>query len=365
MCQMIIKGLLYTLSVAVLLYAAPALALYSQPASTFAGGGGGASSSYSNIGVIAQPGIVGNSVSASYNTDHGFMPVLGGWRILYPVISATPGIITFSLVTGASDVNPLAVTNQGGGVLKWSVAKGNPPETYFTVSPATGTGDATINVTANAAGLGPGTYSDTLIVSGTGISRTIQVQLTLNVSATGNLLTVTVVSDTPGKGGGSVHSDPDGIACSGVGSGPSGMSGVCSADFYPGTTVTLYQTPDTNSTWATWAPAGCGTNPSCQVVMSGGPQGAGATFPYVAMAKVNSSGLRYDTLADALSHTAGTDAILARDVTFGENLTIIGKAITLDGGLSGLYLSQNAWTTLQGILTIQSGSLTVDRLVVK
>ena len=38
------------------------------------------------------------------------------------------------------------------------------------------------------------------------------------------------------------------------------MSGTCFADFSPGTTVTLSQTPDTNSTWATWSPAGCGTN---------------------------------------------------------------------------------------------------------
>jgi hypothetical protein len=366
MCQKIIIGLMYTLSVAVLLSASPSLALYSQPASTLGGGGGGgASASYSNLGVIAQPGIVGSSLSASYSADHGFMPVLGGWRILYPVITATPGVITFSLVSGASDVNPLAVANDGGSVLKWSVAKGTPAETYFTVSPSTGTGNATINVTANAAGLGAGTYSDTLIVSGAGISQAVQVQLTLHVSATGYLLTVTVLSDTVGKGGGSVHSDPDGIACSGLGSGPGAMSGVCSAGFYPGTIVTLYQTPDTNSIGPTWTASGCATGENCAVVMSSGPQGVTATFLYVAMAKVNSSGIRYETLAGALANTLVTDTILARDVTFVEPLTIIGKTITLDGGLSGLYLPQNAWTTLQGILTIQSGSLTVDGLVVK
>jgi hypothetical protein len=66
-------------------------ALYSQPASTMAGGGGYLSSaSYSNLGVIAQPGIVDKSASASYKSDHGFVPVLGGWHILYPVILATP-----------------------------------------------------------------------------------------------------------------------------------------------------------------------------------------------------------------------------------------------------------------------------------
>ncbi len=344
----------------------PAHALYSQPASTIAGGGGtSASASYSNIGVTAQPGIVGNSLSTSYAADHGFLPALGGWRILYPVISATPGNFTFNLASGATSNQPLAVANVGGSMLKWSLAKGNESETYFTISPSTGSGDASITVTANAAGLAPNTYSDFLTVSGTGISQTLQVQLSLNVSQGGVYrLTMTVVSDTPLKGGGSVHSDPTGISCTGTGSSLTGMSGTCYADFSPGTTVTLMQSPDSGSTSAIWSPTGCVTGQNCQVVMNGN-QPVTATFPYAYMAKVNSSGMRYDTLAGALINAAGTDTILSRDVTFIENLTLSGKAITLDGGLSAWYLTQNAWTTLQGGLTIQSGSLTVDKLVIK
>jgi hypothetical protein len=91
-----------------------------------------------------------------------------------------------------------------------------------------------------------------------------------------------------------------------------------------------------------------------------------ATFPYAHMAKVNSSGQRYDTLADTLSHAAGTDTILARDVTFNEYLTISGnKTVTLLGGRDAWYNPLNADTVLQGSLTVQSGSLTVDKLVIK
>jgi hypothetical protein len=338
---------------------------YTQPVSTIAGGGGSTSSpAYSNLGVIGQPGIVGASASTSFRADHGFLPVLGGWRILYPVISATPGILTFTLVGDSSDSQSVAVANAGGSVLKWSVAKSNGSESYFTFTPASGTGNASVTVTANAAGLAAGTYNDTLTVSGTGISRTVQVQLTLTVSATGNRLTMTVVSDTPQKGGGSVHSDPTGISCYGAGSDPAGMSGTCSADFSPGSTVTLMQTPDSNSTWATWSAAGCGTNQSCQVVMNGA-KNVTATFPYAYMARVNSSGNRFDTLVEALSGAAATDTILAREVTFSGDLTLAGKFITLMGGLSAWYLPQNAWTTLNGKLILQSGSLTVDRLVVE
>jgi hypothetical protein len=339
----------------------PSHALYSQPASTLAGGGGSSSSaSYGNIGLTAQPGIVGNSLSTSYAADHGFLPVLGGWRILYPVISATPGSLTFTLMSGSSDNQSVAVSNTGGSVLKWSVAKGNAGETYFSVLPASGTGNASITVTANAAGLAAGDYSGTLTVSGTGISRTVQVQLTLNVSAAGNLLTVTVVSDTAGKGGGLAYSDPTGIICNGSGT----TGSVCSAEFSPGTTVTLKQSPDSNSTYAVWSHPGCVTGQECLVVMDG-IKNVTATFPYAYMAKVNSTTHRFDSLTDALADAGTTDTILARDVIFSGDLTI-NKIITLIGGHSPWYLPQNAWTTLSGgKLTIQSGSLTVDKLLIR
>jgi probable HAF family extracellular repeat protein len=179
------------------------------------------------------------------------------------------------------------------------------------------------------------------------------------------LLTLTVVSDTPERGGGSVQSDAGGVLCNGSGSAASGMSGVCQATFPPGTIVTLYQDPDSNSTRANWSLPGCLMEQSCQVTMDG-DKSVAATFAYAYMAKVDSSGNRFDTLNEALANTSANDSIFAREVSFIENLTLAAeRAITLTGGLTTAYTSQDAWTTLKGVLTVQSGSLTVNRLIVR
>jgi len=177
-------------------------------------------------------------------------------------------------------------------------------------------------------------------------------------------LTMTVKSDTADKGGGSVHGDGN-IACDGHGSGTSGMSGNCQADFSSGTSVNLTQSHDSDSTWATWSVPGCGTNLSCAVLMNG-VKNVTVTFPYSPMAKVNSTSYRCDSLALAYGNAATVDIIYGRAVTFPENFTLSGgKAVTLLGGRDPWYQTQDAWTTLQGILAIQGGSLSVERLVIK
>ena len=336
---------------------APAHALFSQPAATIsAGGGSSASTSYANLGVIGQPGVVGNSDNDSYTADHGFLPALGGWQLLYPIISATPGTLSFTLAYDNSDTLPLAIANSGGSTLNWTIVKGNPAETYFSFTPSSGTGAGSITVTANAVGLAAGTYNETLTISGAGITQTVMIQLSLSVTAGGTTLRVTIATDTPGKGGGSIHSDPTAIACA---------AGTCSGDFPPGSTVTLIQTPDFNSTWATWSPPGCGTNQECQVVMNGN-QDVTATFHYSSMARVSSSGNGYESLITACGNAAATDTIYGRDVTFTENLTLdYYKAISFLGGRDAWYQPQDSFTVIQGIITLRNGSLTVDRLIVK
>jgi hypothetical protein len=177
-------------------------------------------------------------------------------------------------------------------------------------------------------------------------------------------LTLTVVSDTVDKGGGSVHGDGD-ISCTGQGSSVLGMSGTCQADFTAGTTVNLYQTPDADSRWATWSISDCGTDQNCQISMSGN-QNLTVTFPYSPMARIDSTGQGFESLPLAYGSAAQVDTIYGRAVTFTEDFTLGGsKAVTLLGGRDAWYLQQNAWTTLQGVLAIQGGSLTVDSLVIK
>ncbi len=348
-----------------------AQAVYSQPASTFSAGGGlSSSASYSNLAVIGQPGIVGSSSSASYAADHGFLPVLGGLKILYPVISATPGTFTFSLVVNTAGSQTLTVANAGGSNLEWTVTKGT-PDSIFSASPVAGTIVGTnstgITVTANATGLSVGShYTNTLTVSGTGISDTVQVALALDVTAPGTYrLTVTPVSNTAGKGGGTITTDKGGISCQNSGSNPATATGTCQADIAPGTVVTLMQTPDANSTWATWTGDCSGSSANCQVTMNGN-RVVTATFPYSSMAKVNSTGTGYESLALAYAGAAASDTILARDVTFSEAVVLNGsKAITLSGGLDAYYAPLNAWTIISGSLTVSQGSVNVNRLEIR
>lgn len=177
-------------------------------------------------------------------------------------------------------------------------------------------------------------------------------------------LTLTVISDTVAKGGGSVHSD-GGIACTGLGSSPAGMSGTCQADFTAGTNVNLYQTPDSDSTWATWTASGCSNNQNCQILMNG-VQNITVTFPYSFMARVDSSSQGCESLAQAYSYAGPVDTIFGRACTFTEDVVLSqNKSVVFLGGLDAWYQRQDNWTILQGKLTIQSGTLKVVRLVIR
>jgi hypothetical protein len=185
-----------------------------------------------------------------------------------------------------------------------------------------------------------------------------------NATPPGYTLALTVVSDTADKGGGTASGDGN-INCVGHGSSPSGMSGTCQAEFPVGSVVNLTQSPDSDSIWATWSVTGCGTNQNCQVLMNA-DQSVTVTFPYSPKAKVDYTGYRCDSLVLAYGNAVSTDTIYGRAVTFQENFTLSsGKAITLLGGRDAWYQPLNSWTTLQGVLAIQRGSLTVERLSIR
>ncbi|MDA8428737.1 MAG: hypothetical protein M0T70_05725 [Geobacteraceae bacterium] len=345
-----------TLLTSLVLPTSLALALYSQPASTFsAGGGESTSTNYINLGVIGQPGVVGSSSNASYKSEHGFLPVLGGWRILYPVIATTPGAPTFTLMAGSTGGQDVTISNAGGSNLNWTVTK-NITDSIFNLSQSSGTAPGTVTVTANAASLMPGNYSNTLNISGAGIDQIAQVVLDLTVTPASYTLAVTLKLATPGKGGGTVTSTvPDSsLSCQRTGG---NTDVICSANFAPGT-ITLSQTPDSNTTSATWGVPGCGSNPSCQVVLNTYPgTGIDVIFPYSFMAKDSISGATSDSLVTAYGSAAATDTINSRAVSFSEIggvFNLIGsKTIHLVGGLDAYYNAlTGSYTTILGRLNI-------------
>ncbi len=347
-------------------------AAYTQEATTFSAGGGESSAgSYTNLGVIGQPGIIGSSSGGSYTANHGFLSVLGdGFKILYPVIAATPGTLTFSVMAGTSGNQPLSISNIGGSTLNWTVAKVSPdPGSIFSFTPGSGTtiGSApdSVTVSANAAGLAPGNYSNSLSISGAGIEQTAVILMNLTVTPSSYTLAVTLKLATPTKGGGTVSSiSGPGISCFRDGG---ALDVTCQADFAAGSTVTLRQTPGGDSQMATWGAPGCGTQEDCQFTMTAN-QGSDVTFPYSFMTRVVSMPAQtggYDSLVSAYGSAAATDTINARAVTITEGAAgseVIlngGKTINLVGGLDKNYAPTGGFTTLHNVLKIKDGQLNI------
>jgi len=81
-----------------------------------------------------------------------------------PQIDLSPTALTFNASLGGG--NPpemnLDVTNLGGGELNWTASNN---EAWLSLSPTSGTGDGTISVSVDIAGLAQGTYNDIITVS--------------------------------------------------------------------------------------------------------------------------------------------------------------------------------------------------------
>jgi uncharacterized protein (TIGR03437 family) len=113
-----------------------------------------------------------------------------------PAIALNPAALAFTAQQGGANPANQTVTllNSGGGTLNWtaSVTSG----AWLTVSPASGTGAATLAIAANIAGLSSGSYSGTIQVAAAGASNTPQtVAVTLTVvQATASAISLTAAS---------------------------------------------------------------------------------------------------------------------------------------------------------------------------
>ncbi|MDK9719189.1 MAG: peptidase C10, partial [Trichlorobacter sp.] len=112
-----------------------------------------------------------------------------------------------------------------------------------------------------------------------------------------------------------------------------------------------------------WSGACSGTSSGCTVVMSA-DKSLGALFNLVPRARIGATA--YGTLSSAcLAVTAG-QTIEIKALSFIGNLTLNrGLNITLRGGYADNYSGQTGYTELDGVLTVSSGTVTLDRIVVK
>ncbi|MCM2358998.1 MAG: S8 family serine peptidase [Geobacteraceae bacterium] len=166
-------------------------------------------------------------------------------------------------------------------------------------------------------------------------------------------LTVTIA----GSGSGGVASSPAGIACT---------TGICQAGFGHGSTVTLTASPSGDSLFSGWS--GACSNPSgvCTVTMNGAMVVAATFAPLPSVRLAGPAPLYFPSLQAVYNAAADGSAIQARGVVLVENSVLDRPvAVTLAGGYDGSYASATGFTSLEGSLTIRSGSLTVDRLAVR
>jgi hypothetical protein len=99
-----------------------------------------------------------------------------------PSLSVSPSSLAFNGTAGGSNpaAKTLSVSNTGGGTLDWSASEN---AAWLSVSPASGTGAATITVTPSLTGLSAGTYTTDITVSAVGAGgspKTIPVTLTVD-----------------------------------------------------------------------------------------------------------------------------------------------------------------------------------------
>lgn len=165
----------------------------------------------------------------------------------------------------------------------------------------------------------------------------------------GVVLTITKA----GTGGGMVTPDPGVV----VWSGNTGTAG-----YARNTVATLHASANHSSIFEGWSGAGCSGTQDCSVTMDNVKT---VTATFTAAPNARTGGNLYSTLNYAYDAVTADGIIEAKAVVFNENLTLNqGMDFTLNGGFSDDFGTQSGYSGLNGVLTIESGSVSVDRLVI-
>jgi len=112
-------------------------------------------------------------------------------------LQIAPTALFFSAVEGGATPSPqsVAIRNDGSGQLDWSASKSAP---WLSLSPLAGTAPSTLVVSVDIAGLGTGTYTDTITIDGG--SQTLNSPQSVGVKlhiASGKVYLPVVVRDWP------------------------------------------------------------------------------------------------------------------------------------------------------------------------
>lgn len=165
------------------------------------------------------PGVYEGDVTVTANaaadTQVTTIPVT--FMVQRPGLSVSPPSIehTTNVNSNATFTETLQITNSGTGQLNWTVTK---QRSWVTLSTTSGTGDGTIQVTINSAGLAGGTYHDDIVVTAPGASGSPDhISVTLTIFAPGLAVTPAFIRDTAPPGSTTPQSETLHVTNSGTG----------------------------------------------------------------------------------------------------------------------------------------------------
>jgi len=170
-----------------------------------------------------------------------------------------------------------------------------------------------------------------------------------------SILTVSLL----GSGGGSVNSDPAGIACA------SGSSSGCTNSFINGVPIALIALADWKSTFTGWGDP-CNGTESCIITLNGNG-GVSALFAMIPRVRIpGSNPADFASLQEAYDHADSSDSIMAKVYAFSENL-VLSRPVTivLDGGRNDDFQNIVGVTTLLGKLHIRQGKAVIRNLIIR
>ncbi|HTI05249.1 MAG TPA: BACON domain-containing carbohydrate-binding protein [Gemmatimonadales bacterium] len=148
------------------------------------------------------PGVYEGDVTVIAKTagDSQFTTIPVTFVVLKPGLSVSPVTLEHStnVNSNATFSDNIQITNTGTGALNWSAAKS---KSWLTLGTTSGTGNGSIPVQINTAGLLGGTYHDDIVITAPGAAGSpARVGVTLTIFAPGLAVTPGIVTDTAAAG---------------------------------------------------------------------------------------------------------------------------------------------------------------------
>lgn len=307
------------------------------------------------------------SAAATSSSTVSFSVVSGPGRVTGNQLTIT-GVGTISLQASQSgSLSYLAAPNVTASIVVGkataAVTLGNLSQTYNgsskTVTATTVPGSLVTVITYNGSPAEPteiGSYAVTATISDINYHGTASGTLVINPPT----LTVAVTANgaQPGGTGGTITSSPAGISCA---NSAGGTLVTCTGSLAG--TVNLYATPYALSTFGGWGGGACSGLGPCSITMSA-DKTVTATFNQATLLQIGGS--PYATLQEAYNAVSVSEVIQLLDNSVAGTLNA-NKNVTvaLKGGYDTGYAINTGTTTLTAPLTVQLGSVIIDRIVIK